>query len=313
MTTGCSAWLARIPTPSVRTTGGFATILAQTTQVALARVERESDLRRSRQALERRTEQIAFLNGVLCHPLRNALLVIEGRATHLRESLPPDDTEHVDTIVRWCSDLADLSEEIRSVNETVTASESERLEAVDLSGLLRERLAAYRARYHDVAFDLDVDDDLYIQANELARSVLDSVVDNAVVHNDSEHATVDIWAVRAADRVSVHVADDGPGITDEMKSFVFERAVTSNQTASGFGLHFVSVLMNLYGGNLRFEHNDPEGTVAVLEFQVTEAEDKSTGGDEATGSGGEMSDDAIEEWRNSDPRTGIADGGGGED
>jgi K+-sensing histidine kinase KdpD len=132
---------------------------------------------------------------------------------------------------------------------------------------LEERVEAYEDRYPDAVFDVDIEDGLAIQANDLARSVVDSIVDNAVVHNDSHRSHVEIWTVQAADRIQVHVADDGPGITDEMKSIVFQQAVTTDQTASGFGLHFVSVLMNLYAGNLRFEDNDPHGTVAVLEFK----------------------------------------------
>lgn len=251
----------------------FATILARTTQVALHRVERESDLRRHRRALERRTEQITFFNDLLAHSLRNALLVIEGRAELLRSSLPDGEAEHVDTIVGWCSDLAALNDEISAVTDAVTAPASQRLEAVDLSRLLWDRQDVYDERYPDATVAVDVEPSHHILANELVTRVIDNLVDNAVVHNDGETPHVEIWTIQAADRVQLHVADDGPGITEAMKSTVFRREVGADETASGFGVHFVSILMDLYGGTLRYEDNDPTGTVAVLEFQQSDPDD----------------------------------------
>jgi len=260
---------------------GFATILARTTQVALTRVKRESDLRQSRSSVERRSEQIAFFNGVLRHRLRNALLVIQGRADHLRTAVTTDAERHLDVVVNWCDDLAELSEEIRAVNDTVTATESARLDTVDLSHVLHTSLQKHEAANVDVTFETDIDEDLAVQANELAMRVVDSVVENAIIHNDREDPHIEIWTVRAADRIQVHVADDGPGMDDDMKSTVFERDLSTSQTASGFGLYFVSVLMNLYGGTVWFEDNHPRGTIAVLEFQVaTEGGADATSGTE---------------------------------
>ncbi|SFR93627.1 Signal transduction histidine kinase [Halomicrobium zhouii] len=250
----------------------FAAILARTTQVALSQVEREGALRQSRASVERRSEQIEFFNGVLRHTMRNALLVIQGRADHLRAHVEPSQESHIDVIERWCEDLATLSDEIRALNDTVTATESERFEAVDLTALLRSRTERVALEFESVDVTVDVGDDLQVRANELAGRVLDTVIRNAVDHNDATEPRVEISTQLAADRVQVRVADNGSGMSDEMKESVFERALATNQTASGFGLYFVSVVMNLYGGTVWFEDNDPRGTVAVLEFQSTAAE-----------------------------------------
>ena len=256
----------------------FATILARTTQVAFAQVDREHELRQSRQAIERRNEQVAFFNGVLRHTLRNALLVIEGRANHLREHVDQPRERHLDRIVQWCEDLSELSEEIEAINDTVTASEARRLDRVDLGTVLRERIDALGSDFGDVAIEVDVADDLVVQANDLVEKVVDSVVSNAVTHNEADDPRVEITARQIADRVQLRVADNGPGMTDEMKETVFERDVGASQTSHGFGLYFVSVMMNLYGGTVWIEDNDyrengeRRGAVAVLEFQGAETQ-----------------------------------------
>ncbi|WP_226010618.1 histidine kinase N-terminal 7TM domain-containing protein [Halomicrobium salinisoli] len=248
----------------------FAEILARTTQVALTQIERERELRESRATVERRSEQLEFFNGVLRHTLRNALLVIRGRAEHLREDVDGESAAHLDRIVGWCDDLTELSEKIRAINDTVTASEAERLETIALSDRLRDRAEQVSAARGGVTVDCDVDDGLRVLANELVDDVIDSVVRNAVRHNDADSPRVEIRGRRIADRVRIEVTDNGPGMTDEMKETVFDRDVATSQTAHGFGLYFVSVMMNLYGGTVWFEDNEPRGTVAVMEFRCAD-------------------------------------------
>lgn len=251
----------------------FADILARTTQVALDQVEREGQLRASRVTLERRNEQMGFFHGILRHTLRNALLVIQGRADHLRDAVPDDQKRHLDSICEWSDDLDALNETIRSVSQTVTASESERLETVDIGDVLRECLDGIETKYDgdaDVDVDVDVGDETSVRANELAVDVVDGVLRNAIVHNDEPRIELSITTRAIADRVQVQIADNGPGMSDELKETVFERELATGHTGGGFGLYFVSVIMDLYGGTVWFEDNQPRGTVAVLEFQAAD-------------------------------------------
>ncbi|WP_436924865.1 histidine kinase N-terminal 7TM domain-containing protein [Halosimplex amylolyticum] len=243
-------------------------ILARTTETALTRVEHEGELRASRIAVERRNEQIEFFNGVLRHNIRNAMLVVDGHAGHLRSRVDGEaDREKVDTIREWCRELTELTEKIRAINDTVTASESERLERVDLSAMLHERVVDLSDRYEGVAIDYDADGGLTVAANDLLSDVLSGVLSNAVEHNDAARPRVCVDAERADGWVRVTVADNGPGLSEDLKTRVFERELATGQTANGFGLYFVSVMMDLYNGNVRFDDNDPRGTVVVLELR----------------------------------------------
>ena len=244
----------------------YARILAQTTQVALEQLRRQRELRGSRSSVKRRNEQIEFFNGVLRHSLRNAMLVVRGRADHLRHSVDEDQRHHIDSIVDWCERLTEMSDSIKDINETVTASESERLDAVSLSATVHGAIESAVDRDADVAVDVEIEDER-ILANHLAEAVLGSVVENAVEHNTSDRPRVEIDTQQAGDWIQVRVADNGPGISDELKTTMFERSISNDQTAEGFGLYFVSVMMELYGGKVWYEDNHPRGAVAILEFQ----------------------------------------------
>ncbi|RKS83972.1 signal transduction histidine kinase [Haloarcula quadrata] len=245
----------------------YAAILAQTTQVALDQVERERELRQSRSSVKRRREQIEFFNGILRHSLHNAMVVIRGRAEHIRDDVPSPKQRHLDSISDWCGTLTEMSETIRDINNTVTASEAERLDTVDLNATLRRSIESLRVEYDSVSVSYELDGEYSVQANELLEEVLLSILRNAVDHNNADTPQVTVSVQQAGDWLQVRIADDGPGMSDELKTKVFERGLSPDQTADGFGLYFVSVMMELYGGTLWFEDNRPTGTVAVLELQ----------------------------------------------
>jgi len=245
----------------------YAAILAQTTQVALDQVERERELRQSRSSVKRRREQIEFFNGILRHSLHNAMVVIRGRAEHIRDDVPSPKQRHLDSISDWCGTLTEMSETIRDINNTVTASEAERLDTVDLNATLRRSIESLRVEYDSVSVSCELDGEYSVQANELLEEVLLSILRNAVDHNNADTPQVTVSVQQAGDWLQVRIADDGPGMSDELKTKVFERGLSPDQTADGFGLYFVSVMMELYGGTLWFEDNRPTGTVAVLELQ----------------------------------------------
>ena len=245
----------------------YAEILCHTTQVALEQVVRQRELRGSRASLERRNEQIEFFNGVLRHSLRNAMLVVQGRAEHLSGRVDEAHQPHVDSIVTWCSRLTEMSGTIRDINETVTASERERLEPMSLSKTVEHAVRAASDDSGDVTVESSVGGDEWIRANSLVEKVVRTIVENAVEHNTSDEPWVDIGTCDAGDWIQLRIADNGPGISDELKTTMFERSMSPDQTAGGFGLYFVSVMMDLYGGKVWYEDNHPTGTVAILEFQ----------------------------------------------
>jgi len=241
-------------------------ILAVTAETAFDRARREAQLRESRATVAERNEQIEFFNGVLRHDILNGMTVVSGNLELLDDHVDEAGRRHLETVSRWSEDIASLTRKVRSVVETVTATESVSLESVPLSETLREKVRKVGATYEAVAVRCDVEDGLRVQGNDLLGEVVENLLLNAVEHAGSA-PEIEVRARRADDAVRVEIADDGPGIPDEMKSAVFERNVTAEESGSvGFGLHFVSVMMDQYGGDVWFEDADAGGAVAVLSF-----------------------------------------------
>jgi len=243
----------------------FATIMAGATETALDRVAREQQLRESRRVVRHRTEQLEFLNGVLRHNIRNGVQVIDSNAQLLAATADETDRERIDRIRQRSTALSELTRKIRSITDTLTA-DGDRVWPVDLGSTLSVAVDRVGEEY-DLVVAESGDDDREVMANGLLADVFEAVVRNAAEHAETGSVTVEIEVQPMGDWVQVRIADEGPGVSDHLKESVFERNVGVSQTAHGFGLYFVAVMMDLYGGDVWFEDNEPEGAIAVLEFQ----------------------------------------------
>jgi signal transduction histidine kinase len=103
---------------------------------------------------------------------------------------------------------------------------------------------------------------------ELVSQALANLVDNAIkyaspVANKINGAAAEIvlGADAQADRISLSVADHGPGIPTADRSRVVERFVrleqSRSQPGSGLGLSLASAVARLHGGELKLEDNHP--------------------------------------------------------
>jgi signal transduction histidine kinase len=103
---------------------------------------------------------------------------------------------------------------------------------------------------------------------ELISQALANLVDNAIKYAGPEvskingaDAEIVLGADAQGDRISLSVADRGPGIPDADRGRVVERFVrleqSRSQPGSGLGLSLASAVARLHGGELKLEDNHP--------------------------------------------------------
>ena len=126
------------------------------------------------------------------------------------------------------------------------------------------------AETREVDVSVDVPEGTLALADDLAADVFANVLSNAVEHHDLERPHVEVTATTTDESVEVRIADDGPGIPDDIKATVFRRdhrGLKDSEVGSGFGLFFVDTMMDAYGGTVTIEDNDPRGAVFVFRFR----------------------------------------------
>jgi signal transduction histidine kinase len=130
------------------------------------------------------------------------------------------------------------------------------LEAVDLTAFTQERVALLSALAAQKNIDLELQAQPRVQAHidrETFASALDNVIDNAIRYTPKGGAIVVAIDSAQAGGVALRVADNGVGITPELRDRVFERFYRINgseQPGSGLGLSIVKRVLALHGGSV---------------------------------------------------------------
>jgi signal transduction histidine kinase len=112
----------------------------------------------------------------------------------------------------------------------------------------------------DIIINVNVPDPLFVNGDESKlRRTLSNLVNNAVdaLHDHkTPNATLNISAEIQDDYVIIRVADNGPGIPDEIMSTLFEPFGTrQKKNGTGLGLAIVKQFMTAHGGDITVKND----------------------------------------------------------
>jgi signal transduction histidine kinase len=223
--------------------------------------------------LREREQRLSVLNRVLRHNLRNEMTVILNYAELVRELSERDQPRQAaETILDTGRDLADLSEKARQIEEALDAAEAG-LREQDIIEILDGVLGDLHEEYPDADVRLHAPDNQTVAGIQSLWIAVRNVCENAVKHNDAEHPEVIVdvepYERDGEPRVFVRVADDGPGIPEQEKSVLVQGRETSLEHGSGLGLWLVYWVVDKSDGHLRFDENDPRGSVVTMDLHAT--------------------------------------------
>ncbi|MFC7209734.1 ATP-binding protein [Natronoarchaeum sp. GCM10025321] len=222
------------------------------------------------QRLVGQRDDLETLNGVVRHDIRNDLQLIAGAAETLEPHVDDDGQELLETIQESASDAVSLTTAARDLAEVMLRPD-DTTDSIRLMGILSEQVDALKSSYPNTTVTVEEVPETTVQAGELLSSVFRNLLTNAVQHNDKDVAEITVSGERAADRVTVRIADNGPGVRESMKDDIFGKGEKGLESAgTGIGLYLVQSLVESYGGDIRVEDNDPTGAVFVVELQAAE-------------------------------------------
>ncbi|WP_338741160.1 ATP-binding protein [Haloplanus salilacus] len=222
-------------------------------------------------ALSTERDQYALLNQIVRHDIRNDATVIRGWGSQLRDDVSGENAEALDRIMDAATHTLELTEAVRDL-ATIVSTEDPTLEPVALADILGTEFQRVRSNfaYQADSLSLQVDGalpDVEVLATPLLSSVFTNLLDNAVFHNDADEIRITV-SVDVGETVRVHIADNGPGISDDRKEEVFDQGEQGlRSSGSGLGLYLVDQLLERFGGGVRLADNEPRGTVVTVELQ----------------------------------------------
>lgn len=218
-------------------------------------IERE----RQQQALARRNEELAILNQIVRHDIKNDLTVILGWGDALREHVEPSGKDHLDRIMSASDHIAGIAETAGDFMQILDGDGEPELKPIALESVLRTEIEKARSAHEAATISMadDFPSGLQVSATDLLSSVFRNLLNNAVTHNDKPEPEIAVEVDAGPDTVDVHVADNGPGISDSQKSEIFGRGeMGAKSQGSGIGLYLVDTLVEMYDGEVTIEDRD---------------------------------------------------------
>jgi signal transduction histidine kinase len=233
----------------------------------------------------RRTgQQLEFMHSICRHDVLNSMMVVQARAEFLENELDGwingQHEESLDAIVNQAESVIDLSQRARATVNALATETDREPEPVELGSVLREEVATVRASYDGVRVRADIPEEVTVRGDDMLAEVFGNLLGNAVQHNDAAQPAIRVSVDVRPDIAVVRIADNGPGVPDDLKDEIFERGHST--TGGGFGLFFVRTMIDHYGGDVRVEdaaeapirvNGDGEtgGAVFVVELPRMEA------------------------------------------
>ena len=222
-----------------------------------------------RRLLEERNKAELYLD-ILSHDIGNLHHGIMGfiSLARLSGSNPQRARSYLDSIDSLTSRSVHLVENVMILNRL--QSIVPKFSGMDLEKLILSSVESVKRSFPtlDVHFEVEMDPMPPVKGFPAIESVLYNLLHNAVKYQMKGDPLVEIYAGPAGeDKVMVRIRDHGPGIPEEMREEVFNRA-SLNRKQGGIGLSLVKMLVSHCGGKVWIENPDDRGAGTVFNVEL---------------------------------------------
>lgn len=248
-------------------------LLAMLSECALV-LDKESAMEtKNKLSIEARQEQLrANLLRAISHDLRTPLTSIMGNAGILMSHADDLDSQKKNSLYTDIYDdsmwLINLVENLLSVTRIENGTINLKMQPELLSEVIEESLSHVNRNILGHTIEVVLKDEFlmaYVDARLIVQVII-NMVDNAIKYT-KENSHIVVSAKESGAMVTVSIADDGEGISDEAKDKIFEMFFTAdNQIGDarrglGLGLSLCKSIVEAHGGNISVGDNYPSGTV----------------------------------------------------
>jgi signal transduction histidine kinase len=229
--------------------------------------------RRSRLALRDHKERLetlqaerSVLHRVFRHNLRQELNLIDGHAALIRPAVDETTAEHCDVIDGATGRIGRYVDKANQFEKLLQPSTEFR--EVDIVAVVSASdLVADAEASEGIELTVDLPDNARIIGHSHVGAAFHEVFENALAHNDSSVAEIDITVTETADGlVELAVADNGPGIPDIERRSIESMEELPLTHSGGLGLWYAKLACTMVGGDLELRSVPGGGSEVVLQF-----------------------------------------------
>jgi len=223
-----------------------------------------TEQRQIEEQLDMESRRARFYLDKLGHDMANMLQVILGDVQILQHCISSDSemvAEPLNRIQEALGRCFELVSQAQFTKDLISAPLVER----SLKRALLDCIETVAENHHDflVQISMDMDDSL-ITADKFLDTLLENIVDNAIRHNPCDNKRVWIEAIKKKRGYRITIADNGPGIDDELKSGLFNPF----QWDGHFGLYSSADIVEKYSGYIRVSDRVPGKPSSGTKFTI---------------------------------------------
>jgi two-component system nitrogen regulation sensor histidine kinase NtrY len=208
----------------------------------------------------------------IAHEIKNPLTPIKLSAQRIERKFGPEIEDPVfvqctGLIVRQVEHLQQMVAEFSAFAKLPEA----RLAPGRLAPLLEEVVSTFHNSHSDISWTLDCPADLppiKMDPQGMRRVFLNILTNaaEALVGQDESRVDVVVTHDGVTGWVRVEVRDNGPGLTQEERSKLFEPYFSRKRGGTGLGLTIVKSIVSDHHGYVRAVPNKPRGSMLVVEL-----------------------------------------------
>lgn len=250
-------------------------------------VRRHHDSKLEQQRLQIEQEQRIHLNEMklkfftnISHDLRTPLtLIISPLQMLMDENTDSGIHKKLNTIYKNAQQLLGLINSLLDFRKLDVGAEVLHCKSGDIINYIREVCDSFQdyAAERSMNFNFLCEKDNFNMSFDPVKvqKIMNNLLSNAFKYTpDGGEIFVHLYTEN--DNVCISVADNGSGISDVDKTFIFERfyqtSQTQEKTGSGIGLHIVYEYVRLHKGIISVMDNFPNGTIFTIKLPAAISE-----------------------------------------
>jgi PAS domain S-box-containing protein len=210
-----------------------------------------------------RIRQIQKVDRILRHNFRNNMNVIEGTAQHIQKTTDGAIESQAAKIIESAEKLRGIVEKEREVTKFLDESTS--VTNLNIGNQTETIVSDIRNEYPDAKIELEIQGDTTGLAVSEISLAIEELIENAVIHAETDRPTIRVEMERAQDVIKLSVTDENPVIPDMERAVLLEEAeIDPLYHGSRMGLWLVNLIVSHSDGILEFRENEPRGNVVTI-------------------------------------------------
>lgn len=180
------------------------------------------------------------------------------------------DAESEEAVRRQTKRLSALAERLMSFSQ----SETTELAPADINAMVHNTLALLNTEFNHKSVKLSTDfapglPPVMADENQMERVFLNLCINALEAMDEMEGQAMEIRTFQDADEVVVSIADNGPGLPENLTEDIFEPFYTTKEHGTGLGLFSCRrIVQNDHNGVIEYESVPGEGTTFFVRLPV---------------------------------------------